>query len=243
MTRAAAARDIPDDIVCRSGDRPGSLDDGAAFLIDKPNGATSFHAVRAVRRWTGIKKVGHAGTLDPMATGLLIVLVSRPATRLQDAFMHLGKVYTATMRLGECTPSHDAETDVKERVDPSGVAQSDVEDAMQSFVGEIRQVPPMYSAVKMGGERLYKKARRGETVDRSPRIVSIYDLDVTGTEGADVHFRMKCSKGTYVRSLARDVGEALGVGAHLTALRRESIGEYHVDDAWTPAGLEAALTA
>lgn len=243
MTRAAATRDIPDDIVCRSGETPGPLDDGVAFLIDKPKGTTSFQVVRSVRRWTDVKKVGHAGTLDPMATGLLIVLVSRPATRLQDAFMHLGKVYTATMRLGERTASHDAETDVEERVDASGVTRSDVEDAMQDFLGEIKQVPPMYSAVKMGGERLYRKARRGETVDRPPRIVSIYDLDVTGMEGTDVHFRMECSKGTYVRSLARDVGEALGVGAHLTALRRVSIGQYEVDDAWVPEDLKAAFSA
>jgi tRNA pseudouridine55 synthase len=157
--------------------------------------------------------------------------------------MHLGKAYTATMRLGERTASHDAETEVEKRVDASGVTRRDVDETLQSFVGEIKQVPPMYSAVKIEGERLYKKARRGETVDRPPRIVSIYDLDVTGMDGTDVHFRMECSKGTYVRSLARDVGEALGVGAHLTALRREAIGEYHVDDAWTPDRLEAALTS
>ncbi|PEN15394.1 tRNA pseudouridine(55) synthase TruB [Longibacter salinarum] len=212
---------------------PEDIAAGAVLPIDKPANSTSFDIVREVRSLADLKKVGHAGTLDPLATGLLIVLVARPATRLQDAFMYLRKTYTGTMRLGETTPSHDSETAVTESVDTSHLSEAEIRDALEAFVGEIEQVPPMYSAVKIGGEKLYKKARRGEQVERPPRPVTIYDACITDIRGSEVDFKIDCSKGTYVRSLARDVGAELGVGAHLTALRRTAIGDYRVEDAWS----------
>jgi len=234
---SAPQRRIPPDIVYRPPNRPNSYADGAVFPVDKPEGKTSFDVVRAVRRSTGVRKVGHAGTLDPMATGLLIVLVARPATRLQEAFAALPKEYVATIRLGETTPSHDTETEVSERTDASSVTVEDLESVRRAFMGTIEQVPPMYSAIKVDGERLYEKARRGETVDRPPRQVTIDELAILNKDGCDVRVRIACSKGTYVRSLARDIGAELGVGAHLTALRRTRIGPVHVDDVWRLARL------
>lgn len=230
---SAAQRDIPPDIVSECGNLPREMEDGVALLVDKPKGHTSFEIVETVRSSTGIDKVGHAGTLDPLATGLLIVLVARPATRLQEAFMHFPKEYRGTMRLGERTPSHDAETEVQEEVDVSDVTRADIEEVRKQFEGTIEQVPPMYSAVKVDGERLYKKARRGETVDRPPRQVRIGAFTLVDWHSPDLDFRVDCSKGTYVRSLARDLGNELGVGAHLRALRRTRIGPYSVDRAWS----------
>lgn len=212
------------------------------MLIDKPNGWTSFDVVETVRDGTGVRKVGHAGTLDPMATGLLILLAARPATRLQEAFMAFPKAYRGTMRLGERTPSHDAETDVVEEADPSHLTTEEIAEARDEFTGEILQVPPMYSAVKVDGEPLYKKARRGETVDRPPRQVRVDDFELLDWAPPDLSFFVHCSKGTYVRSLARDLGDALDVGAHLTALRRTDIGPYSVDEAWTLSDLETAFS-
>lgn len=241
MPQASAQRTIDPDLVYEPPSFPARPSEGAVLPVDKPLESTSFDIVREVRRLTDQKKVGHAGTLDPLATGLIIVLVARPATRLQDAFMHLRKTYTATVRLGESTPSHDAETDVTEQVDASHLSHADIAQALSRFVGAFDQVPPMYSAVKVDGERLYKRARRGETVERHPRPVEVYEAHVTGIQDADVSIEVTCSKGTYIRSLARDIGEALGVGGHLTQLRRTAIGEYHVDRAWTlPALREAA---
>ncbi|HYE96513.1 MAG TPA: tRNA pseudouridine(55) synthase TruB [Rubricoccaceae bacterium] len=210
---------------------PDPLEAGA-FLVDKPPRLTSFAVVRRVRRALGIKKVGHAGTLDPMATGLLVVLVGRVATRAQDAFMGLPKTYTGTLRLGETTPSFDADTPVDVRVPADHVTDADLEAVRARFEGEITQVPPVFSAIKVGGQRLYQKARKGMEVEVPPRRVAIYRLAWTGRRGADVDFEVECSKGTYVRSLAHDVGQALGVGAHLVALRRTAIGPYRVEDAF-----------
>jgi tRNA pseudouridine55 synthase len=219
--------------------------------LDKPKGMSSFGVVKKLRWLLGKAglpegqrraKVGHAGTLDPMATGLLLCLVGK-ATKEQDAFMEMRKVYTGTLRLGQTTASFDAETPVEEERDASGVTGDDLDAARAQFTGPITQLAPMYSAVKVGGERLYKKARRGETVEREPRRVEVYSFDLTARRGADVDFRVACSKGTYIRSLAHDLGQALGVGAHLTALRREAIGEYEVGAAWTLDALEAALLA
>jgi tRNA pseudouridine55 synthase len=203
-----------------------------ALLVDKPHGLTSFDVVARVRRALGESRVGHAGTLDPMATGLLVILVGREATRQQDRFMALPKVYTGTLRLGETTPSYDAESAVERRVDASAVTDGELAAAAAALTGEIEQRPPMYSAVKVGGERLYRKARRGEDVEVAPRPTTVYAFDLTGRRGADVDFRIECSKGTYVRSLAHDLGQALGVGAHLVALRREAIGPFTAEEAW-----------
>jgi len=242
LSSAAAQRDIPPDLVYAQGELPPSVEEGAALLVDKPEGLTSFDVVARIRSGTGVQKVGHAGTLDPMATGLLIVLVARPATRLQAAFMHLPKTYEGVMRLGERTPSHDAETEVVERADASGLTRADLASARDSLTGMIEQVPPMYSAVKVDGERLYKKARRGETVDRPPRQVHVEAFDLLDWTPPDLRFRVACSKGTYVRSLVRDLGDALEVGAHLTALRRTHIGPYTAESAWPLSDLETALS-
>ncbi|WP_420454415.1 tRNA pseudouridine(55) synthase TruB [Rubrivirga sp.] len=203
-----------------------------ALLVDKPGGITSFGVVKKVRWALGVKKVGHAGTLDPMATGLLIVLVGRDATRQQDRFMGLPKVYTGTVRLGQTTTTYDAEGDVETEADASGVTDAAVEAALGAFRGEIEQRPPVFSAIKKGGERLYKKARRGEAVEIEPRPTTVYSFEVTGRRGDDVDVRVECSKGTYVRSLAHDLGQALGVGGHLVALRREAIGPFEVSEAF-----------
>lgn len=215
---------------------------GVALLVDKPRGWSSFDVVRAVRRLVEERKVGHAGTLDPLATGLLICLIGRPATKQMEHFMELPKTYEGTLRLGAVTPSYDAETEVVERRDAGGVTDDDLERVRHDFVGTITQRPPMYSAVKVGGERLYKKARRGETVERPPRSVRIDEFTWTGRDGDDVSFRVRCSKGTYVRSLAHDVGKQLGVGAHLVALRRTAIGPHDVETAWSVEQLEQALS-
>jgi tRNA pseudouridine55 synthase len=238
---SAAQRDIPPQLVYERPTLPEAFEEGAVLLVDKPEGQTSFDVVEAVREGTGVKKVGHAGTLDPMATGLLIVLVARRATRLQEAFMQLPKSYEGTMRLGETTPSLDAETEVVEETDPSHVTLADLEALRDQFTGTIQQVPPMYSAVKVDGERLYKKARRGETVDRPPREVRIDRFEFVEWSPPDLRFRVDCSKGTYIRSLARDVGEVLEVGAHLRALRRTAIGPHSVDAAWPLDALDEAL--
>ena len=214
--------------------------DRAVLLVDKAIDRTSFDVVRDVRRLTD-EKVGHAGTLDPKATGLLIMLVGR-ATKLMESYMELPKMYEGTLRLGEITPSYDTETAVVKERDPSGVTADMIEAARTEFLGTITQLPPMHSAVKVGGEPLYKKARRGESVDRPPRQVTIHAFDITDRSGPDVSFRVRCSKGTYIRTLAFDLGEALDVGAHLTELRRTAIGPYSVGDAWTVDRLADALT-
>lgn len=227
------------DLVSVRGVVPSSLEK-AVVLVDKPAGWTSFDVIRKLRRVLGVRKIGHAGTLDPMATGLLICLVGR-ATRLMETFMGMPKEYTGTLRLGEVTPSYDADTDVVARRPWAHVGPDDLEAARASFLGAIEQRPPMYSAVKVEGERLYRKARRGESIETPVRVVQIDTFDLTGRDGPDVHFLVRCSKGTYVRSLAHDFGQVLGVGAHLVALRRTAIGPYRVEQAWTLDALSEAL--
>lgn len=227
--------------IVTAGDEVARPFEAGAVLVDKPQGMTSFGVVKKVRWALGVKKVGHAGTLDPMATGLLIVLVGRDATRQQDRFMGLPKVYTGTVRLGQTTASYDADTPVEEETDPSGVTDEAIEAALEPLTGEILQRPPIYSAIKKGGERLYKKARRGEDVEIEPRPTTVYTFDVTERRGDDLDIRVECSKGTYIRSLAHDLGQALGVGGHLVALRREAIGPFSVDEAFAlDALVEAA---
>ena len=221
-------------------DRPPTDGSAAVLLADKPAGMSSFGVIRRLRRFLGVKKIGHAGTLDPAATGLLICLVGRPATKLQAHFMGLGKTYTGTIRLGQTTESYDAETDIVEERDASGVTDAELDIARQTFLGEIEQFAPMYSAVKVDGERLYKKARRGETVERPPRVVTVSRFDIE-RRGDEVDFVVECSKGTYIRMLAHDLGQRLDVGAHLAALRRTAIGPYRVEDAWTLDALAASL--
>ena len=220
-------------------DPPPSVDawQNMVLLMDKPKDWTSFDVVgktRSMSRKFGSKKVGHCGTLDPMATGLLILCVGK-ATKLVESFTGMDKCYTGTMRLGETTPSQDAATEPDETFPWEHITDEDLAEGAAAMTGEITQIPPMYSAIKVKGERLYKAARRGETVERKPRHCVIRAFEVTRDphDARLVHFRVDCSKGTYVRTLAHDLGRRLGSGAHLTALRRESIGEYDVRDAWT----------
>jgi len=214
---------------------------GVALLVDKPDGWTSYDVIRRLKRYfPRATKIGHTGTLDPLATGLLILLFGR-ATKSQGRFLRLPKVYDGTMRLGEVTPSMDSATEVTLRKPIGSLTFAQIESACSVHTGGIQQIPPMYSAVKVGGERLYKKARRGESVERSPNEVTIHSFKVLRVEGAEVHFRVRCSKGTYIRVLAHDVGQHLHVGAHLTQLRRTAVGSYQVERACSIEQLVAVL--
>ena len=216
---------------------------GAVLPMDKAQGWTSFDVVKKLRGIVKVRKIGHAGTLDPMATGLLICLVGRKATRRMNEFMEMRKEYEGTIRLGESTPSYDAETEVIRRIPTDHLHLDDILSAVEAFRGEIEQVPPMYSALKVGGERLYKKARRGETIELKKRAVKIYNFDIVSYDKNGLHFIIGCSKGTYIRSIAHDLGEALQVGGHLSRLRRTSIGSIHVKDAWSIESLQNALSS
>jgi len=199
--------------------------------IDKPGGLSSFDVIRRLRRVAPIRKIGHAGTLDPMATGLLICLSGR-ATKLMELFMGEKKLYTGVIRLGQETPSYDAETDVSRERSVEHVTDEALVRAASGLTGEIVQITPAYSAVKVEGERLYKKARRGERPTRPPRHVSVHKFDVQRMDERDVRFEVECSSGTYIRSLAHDLGQTLDVGGHLVELRRERSGSLSVEDAW-----------
>lgn len=202
------------------------------LVIDKPAGMTSHDVVDVIRKRLRTKKVGHAGTLDPDATGLLLVGVGR-ATRFLAYAQDAPKRYSASARFGTSTSSQDASGEALE-TKPCSFTRDELARALEKFTGEIEQIPPMVSAVKIGGERLHAKARRGETVDRPPRPVTIYELSLTSFEegdppGADLD--VLCSSGTYVRTLINDIGETLGCGAHMTALRRTETGGFSIDEA------------
>ncbi len=202
------------------------------LLVDKPGGVTSHDVVDVVRRGLGTRKVGHAGTLDPMATGLLLIGVGR-ATRLLRFLGGLPKTYEGTLRLGVETTTLDADGDVVRETEVDAT-EADVAAAMRSLVGESLQRPPAYSAVKVGGRKLYEAAREGEHLEAQPRPIRVDAFDIVSSVVPDVTFRVVCSGGTYVRVLAADVGAAVSCGAHLTALRRTAIGPYVVDDAVAP---------
>lgn len=206
---------------------------GQVILIDKEKGKSSFNVVYRVRKIVGVKKVGHAGTLDPAATGLMIVCIGRAKTKEIYKYQDLDKVYTGTIELGKRTPSMDAETEVIEEKDFSYITSEMLEETRKSFLGDIEQIPPMYSALKQNGKRLYKLARKGEEVKRKPRSITIFEFDITRVKLPEIDFKIKCSKGTYIRVIADDFGKKLECGGYLKALRRESIGEYSVDDAFT----------
>jgi tRNA pseudouridine55 synthase len=203
------------------------------LVVDKPAGMTSHDVVAVVRRAAGQRRVGHAGTLDPDATGVLIVCLGK-ATRLASYLQASTKIYDARVRLGVETTTLDASGEVTVERDASAVDEGALCEALKGFVGQIEQVPPMVSAVKVGGERLYRKARRGEVIERSPRSVRIHDIVLEDFEPgprAEAAFLITCSSGTYVRTLAADVGQQLGVGAHLVALRRLGSGRFSLEDA------------
>ncbi|MBN1556975.1 MAG: tRNA pseudouridine(55) synthase TruB [Lentisphaerae bacterium] len=197
------------------------------LVVDKPAGPTSHDVVDRIRRTFQIRKVGHGGTLDPQATGLLIVLVGR-GTKLSSLFLGSDKTYEGTLRLGVATDSQDAQGRVTAERDPSGVTRDRLEAEMARFRGDLYQTPPMVSAVKVDGVPLYKRARRGQTVKREPRLVHVYAFDLTDFRPPYADFVLRCSKGTYARTLCADVGEALGCGAHLHALRRTRSGDIDI---------------
>lgn len=200
------------------------------FNVDKPAGMTSHDVVREIRKASGERRVGHAGTLDPLATGVLLVCVGK-ATRVTEYLMEHPKSYRAEITLGISTDTLDAEGEVTHVADSVDVSREDVEAALQTFLGEIQQIPPMYSAVKKGGKKLYELAREGITVERDPRDVEITRLGVVEWDRPRLTVEMDCSKGTYVRAVARDLGELLGTGAHLSHLVRTASGRFTVDEA------------
>ncbi len=200
------------------------------LVVDKPAGITSFDAVARVRRALGERRVGHTGTLDPMATGVLPICVGE-ATKLVPFLVSGDKEYEAEARLGVTTDTLDATGNVTAETDASGVARADVERALAGFVGTIAQTPPMHSALRVGGQRLYELARRGVEVERQARPVVVHAIELVRWAPPTLVFRVRCGKGTYVRSLAADLGAALGVGAHLTALRRTRVGPFGLGNA------------
>jgi tRNA pseudouridine55 synthase len=216
------------------------MTDAGLVIVDKPAGVTSHDVVGRCRRIFGTRKVGHAGTLDPMATGVLVVGIER-ATKILGLLTATGKSYTATIRLGQTTTTEDAEGEVLQTVSAAHVTDAQIDEAVAALRGEIAQIPSAVSAVKVGGKRAYKLAREGETFELAPRTVRVDRFDVVaarrefkGVDGIiDVDVEVDCSSGTYIRALARDVGAALGVGGHLTALRRTRVGRFGLDQAHT----------
>lgn len=203
---------------------------GEVFLINKPYGWTSFDAVRKIRNALGIKKVGHAGTLDPLATGLLIICAGK-MTKQIDSFQAQEKEYTGTFVLGKTTESYDLEREVIDVADPSGLSVEEIKEAAAKLTGEILQVPPAHSAIKKDGKRVYESARKGIEVVLESRPVTVSLFEITRCELPEIDFRVICSKGTYIRSLARDLGDLLKVGAYMSALTRTRIGNFRLDDA------------
>ncbi len=213
---------------------------GQVILIDKPLEWTSFDVVKKIRNLIRIKKVGHTGTLDPLASGLLILCTGKK-TKSIESYMAEEKEYTGTFTIGQTTPTYDLESEPSEPLSFGHISESDLINATKPFIGAIEQIPPMHSAIKVGGKRLYELARKGETVARKTRSVIISEFELTQIDLPVINFRVVCSKGTYIRSLAHDFGEALGVGAHLSSLRRTRIGEFNVKDAYDLEELVALL--
>jgi tRNA pseudouridine55 synthase len=208
-----------------------TLDPSGVLVVDKPGGITSHDVVDRLRRAFGWSKVGHAGTLDPLATGVLILLVGQ-ATRSQDRFLNDDKEYRGRIKLGIETSSHDAEGQVVARAEgPVAIPRERLEAVIAGFRGEQRQLPPMVSAVKHKGKPLYKYARKGQEIEREPRAIRIDRLEILEHTGDEVEIDVRCSKGTYVRTLAHDIGRALGCGGHLVTLRRTRSGPFRVEDA------------
>ena len=200
------------------------------LLIDKPYEWTSFGVVKKLRGALGVKKIGHAGTLDPLATGLLILCTGK-MTKEINQYQAMEKEYEGTMVLGKTTPSVDLETEFNSLQDYSHVTETALLDATERFIGEVQQIPPIYSAIKVDGQRVYNKARKGQQVELKPRVVEVSEFSITDYQLPEVRFKVICSKGTYIRSLVRDYGEALKCGAYLAALTRTRIGPYKLSEA------------
>lgn len=210
---------------------------GEVLLVDKPLGWTSHDVVQKLRSMFRVRKVGHAGTLDPRATGLLVMVTGGMTKRL-PSLMNLEKEYVSTMVIGARTPSLDAETEIIERSDYSHVTEARLRETFREYIGEVTQLPPLYSAVKHKGVRLYKYARKGKPVERQPRRVTISALELLEFAPPEVRLRIVCSKGTYVRALVEDIGWRLGCGAYLKSLTRTRVGSYSLDQALTIPELE-----
>lgn len=212
--------------------------EGEVLLLDKPVEWTSFDVVNLVRSFLlkvyHLKKlkVGHAGTLDPMADGLLIICTGK-MTKQIDSYQGMDKVYVGRMQLGATTPSFDVETEIDSQFDISGITGEMLENASKKFLGEIKQVPPIYSAIKVKGQRAYLYARNNDELKLKSRDVTIHEFKILNFEPPFVDFSVKCSKGTYIRALVRDFGESLNNGAFLTSLKRTQIGDYKLNSAWT----------
>jgi len=223
-----------------------ALEEGSILLIDKPAGWTSFDVVNKIRgtikSQLGIKKikVGHSGTLDPMATGLLLLGTGK-CTRELASLQDLGKCYEGTIKLGATTPSYDAETEIDQIYPFDHITKEALEEVVKKLQGELMQIPPIFSAIKVGGQPLYKKARKGEVFEPEPRKICIYSLEILRLELPEIDFVVHCSKGTYIRSLAYDLGKMLASGAHLTRLVRTKIGDYSLSDALTPEKFIASI--
>lgn len=220
-------------IITRQTKDPQSLDylSGQVILIDKPVNWTSFDVVSKIRKLIKVKKVGHAGTLDPLATGLLIVCTGKKTKEISD-YQEKRKKYTGIITLGKSSPSMDLATDVTEKILPDNLTQDKIIEVRNKFLGKILQVPPMYSAVKHKGKALYKFARAGKEVEREPKQVEVFSFEILKIDLPDIHFEIVCSKGTYIRTIANDFGNELNCGGILSLLRRTEIGEYKVDDAY-----------
>jgi tRNA pseudouridine55 synthase len=202
------------------------------LLVDKPTDHTSHDVVARLRRKLQMKRIGHAGTLDPMATGLLIMLIGK-ATKISQYLISLDKEYEGTVELGKVTDSQDAQGQVMETKPVPALTEAELRAAMQGFLGDQYQTPPMYSAIKIDGVPLYKSARKGEEVEREPRFIRVSNFELTRFGLPAFDFRLRCSKGTYVRTIAHDLGQRLGCGAHLAALRRTATDRFHVAQALT----------
>lgn len=215
---------------------------GQVLLINKPLRWTSFDVVKKLRYKLKIKKIGHAGTLDPLATGLLIICTGK-MTKSIESFMGMEKEYTGSLILGQTTPSFDLETEVSAAVDVSHLTEKQIHEACLPFTGTIQQTPPVHSAIWVNGKRAYDLARQGKEVEMKQREVAISTFEITTIDLPRIDFRVVCSKGTYIRSLARDFGEALGVGAHLSALCRTRIGDFTLANAQSIDEIEPRLPA
>ncbi|GJQ34463.1 MAG: tRNA pseudouridine(55) synthase TruB [Anaerolineales bacterium] len=213
-----------------------------ALVIDKPVGMTSHDVVQAIRNGTGLRRAGHTGTLDPRASGVLVILVG-PAVRLSEYVSASDKRYQAIIRLGGTTDTYDAEGKFTPTKDPAKVTEAEFEEALKTFVGEIEQTPPPYSAVKVQGRKAYEMARKGEEVELEPRTITVHHLEVLEWTPPEVVIDVHCSSGTYVRSLANDLGKKLGCGAYLVGLRRTKSGKFTLRDAVPLRKLQEAFTA
>ncbi|MBS3915363.1 MAG: tRNA pseudouridine(55) synthase TruB [Bacteroidetes bacterium] len=213
---------------------------GEIILIDKPLGWTSFQAVKKVKWILGAKKCGHAGTLDPLATGLLI-LCTEKCTKKINEIQDAEKEYTGTIVLGAITPSYDLETEPEEKRATTEITLDKIEALLPEFRGEIMQAPPLFSAIKVEGKRAYKLARQGVDHKLEKRMVTIRELEIISFENPVLKFRVTCSKGTYIRSLAHDIGQRLGCGGYLSELRRTRIGDYMVENAVLPTEVKKPL--